>query len=220
MRELQHKIDDYRRTQRCARCKLSPNLCLCGSLQALDLPVQFLVIRHRSEGRRTTGTGHYAPLLLRNSQLIEHGVRGLPLNVAPLEQPDTDYYALYPQEDAEYVTPELMPQVPGRNVAFVVLDGSWRKARRMLRRIPQLQDMPRVRLPLEAERLQGPRRAPTREHRFTLDAIVATIACLGFATESQQLTKASREIVRRQMHLRGKISRRRLAPNSDLNSED
>ena len=94
-----HRLrDDYSVGARCQRCFFSPGLCVCGELPQFDVPLHVAVIRHRTEMALVSNTGRFVPELLRDASLHELGLRDRPFDGSWLEDPDRDYYILFPEQ--------------------------------------------------------------------------------------------------------------------------
>jgi DTW domain-containing protein YfiP len=98
---------------------------------------------------------------------------------------------------------------PPRSLAFVptrliVLDGSFRQARRMYKRVPELRDLPELTLP-------APRVTPTRLRKptqpdgmSTIEAIASALSLLEGAECAAPLWALHAELVRRADYMRGR----------------
>ncbi|MFN0058869.1 MAG: DTW domain-containing protein [Planctomycetota bacterium] len=200
--------DNYTRAARCTFCKLTPRLCVCDELPRIELPFRFVIVRHGKEVGRQSNTGALVPRLLPASVLVDYGLRDNPYDPAPLVDPRTDYWLLFPDEQAHLLTRTDVSREAGRSTAFVVLDATWRQARRMLTRLPELRRMRCVALPAAPQPAQLMRKAPAPGRYFTLEAVTRTVETLGFVEEAAQLRAASTLLVRRVLHIRGKLPRR------------
>jgi DTW domain-containing protein YfiP len=153
-------------TNRCVRCLVRRDLCLCAEVVPVATATRFVVVRHVLEKFRSTNTGRIALLGLTNAALAEFGGTEESGDLGKLIGPDA---ALLFPDGGRTVT-----QTP-RTV--VVVDGSWSQARRMVQRVPVLRSLPRLALPL-GEAL--PRlRAPTRPDGLsTIEAMTRALALL------------------------------------------
>ena len=198
--------DDYSREARCVDCRLTPGLCVCDELPSLELPVRFILVQHYTERLRQSNAGRIVARMLRGSHLIQHAAPRREFDARPLKDPNTDYYLLYPEVGADTVTPSLLSREPRRKVALVVLDATWRKARRMACRIQQLQRLPRVALPPGPPAEFVLRRALFPNQHFTLEAVTRAVEALALP-EAAQLRDATGLIMRRLCHTRGRLPR-------------
>jgi tRNA-uridine aminocarboxypropyltransferase len=135
---------------------------------ALRTGIEFVFVRHASERTRLTNTGHWAALALEGSAVVEQGVPGVPLDLAPLAVDGG--WALFPGPAA--------PPPLARPRRIVVPDGTWAQARRIMQRVPALRTLPRLSLapPPAATRLRRPTVAGGMS---TLEAVAAALRALG-----------------------------------------
>jgi DTW domain-containing protein YfiP len=212
-------------SRRCPRCAFPPGSCLCAEIPRLATRTRLLVVRHAQERARTTSTVRWAALALERCEVLDHALRGAPLDLSRI--PSSGAVVLFPSAggpprgDARAARgapdrPAPARPAPVRSAAarldprsllpdplphtLVVLDGSWGQARRMLQRIPPLRTMPRLSLPVrEGERL----RRPTVEGGMsTLEAIAAALELLGDTAAARALEELHRVAIARSMRLR------------------
>jgi DTW domain-containing protein YfiP len=149
---------------------------------ATSLEVIFL--RHYSERDRLTNTGNWASLALERSRVLEQGVPGAPLDASELDAPGT--WLLYP---SPHPPPPGTP--PPRRL--VVPDATWAQARRIVHRVPAIQRLPRLPLPVAvaAGASPGLRRPPRRGVGLggmsTLEAVASALRVLGEAAAADRL---------------------------------
>ena len=177
----------------CARCLLLQEICVCGVLPRIDARTEIVLIRHLTERKLTSNTGRFAALSLPNSRILQYG-GGEAFDAAPIRAPRTALlYCSGP--------PRTLPFVPER---LVVLDGSFRQARRMYKRVPELRDLPELSLP-------APNVTPTRlrqptqpEGMSTIEAIAAALSLLEGPELAAPLWALHAELVRRADQVRGR----------------
>ena len=118
----------------CHRCARPQRTCICPALPAEPLPLdsRVLVLQHPAESRRSDSTTQLIPLCvepvdivcdvkLDAAQLRHHAGGRRPL-------------LLFPGEGARPLT----ERDAAANNCLVVIDGTWRQARHMLRHSPEL----------------------------------------------------------------------------------
>jgi DTW domain-containing protein YfiP len=127
-----------------------------------------LILQHPSETEHALNTARLAHLGLPNSRLII-GERFEP---APWQASPLLNCVLFPGEGAT-------PLVPGGPpVQLIVLDGTWRKARKLLHVNPELAALPRVSLPAPPPSRYRLRKAPAEGALSTIEAIVQALEIL------------------------------------------
>ena len=109
-------------------------------------PLEILLLQHTKETTRQTGT---APLLLRNRHLNVQNQTwsGRADNEAiqsVLHQHQDNLVLLWTGGESN------LPTLSSENTRFLLLDGTWQEARSMFRKIPQLQQLPRLSLQASA----------------------------------------------------------------------
>ena len=177
----------------CARCLLQHEICVCALLPRIETRTEIVLIRHVTELLLTSNTGRFAALSLPNSRLLSYG-GGPVFDIAPLQEPGTALlYCSGP--------PRALPFAPRR---LIVLDGSFRQARRMYKRVPELRDLPELTLP--ASRITPTRlRIPTHEAGMsTIEAVAAALAQLEGPELAAPLLELHAELVRRADYMRGR----------------
>lgn len=192
---------------RCAHCGLHLALCLCAHTPRVRMPFRWILVQHGVEVDRPTNTGRMVMSFFPDTERVLYGRQGVALDCSPLEAADTDYLLLYPAKDSRELDPaELRPR-PDRRLALVLLDGTWRQASHMARRVPGLRALPARRLP------PGPPsgwqiRTPNEPHQLcTLDAAIRTVALAGLAEEARALRTAMVWIMLRMLYMKGRLPR-------------
>lgn len=179
----------------CFRCFMRREACICSIVPTVKTQTEFLILRHVAEELKPSNTGRLAALAMPNVRIIScgGGERSglLPADEALLKSPGTRL--LWP--DGTGAHPGRHELKPPRRV--VVLDATWRQARKLFSRTPALQAMPVLVLPapdLKRERLREPHR---EDGMSTLEAVAAAVARLEGATIAEPLEELYDEFVRR-----------------------
>jgi DTW domain-containing protein YfiP len=178
----------------CPRCLLRGEACVCSALATVSTRTHFIILRHVIESRRSTNTGRIAALALPNSTLIDVG-GGPPVPQGPLSAPRT--WLLFPG----FAPPPGDAPPPER---LVVLDGTWKQARKLLVRVPALHRLPTLSLP-------APPTPPERMRRQTVDGGMSTLEAIAFALARFEGSGAAAplhalyaEMVQRALAIRGR----------------
>ena len=178
----------------CPRCILQLEVCVCVEIPRVESATEILLIRHVTELLLTSNTGRFAALALPNSRLLPYG-GGDVFNVAALAEPGTAL--LYCSGPAT----RPLSFVPRR---LVVLDGSFRQARRMYKRVPELRALPELTLPAPAITPTRLRRPTLPEGMSTLEAVAAALSLLEGPERAAPLLALHAELVRRADRMRGR----------------
>lgn len=176
----------------CPHCARPLATCFCARVCLVASAVEVLILQHPHEVSQTKGTARLLHACLPQSRLqVGESFDAAQLNhwLQAAEQGELPRRAvlLYPP------TPECAalgmaapPELPAEWLAapqrlrLVVLDGSWRKSRKMLYLNPALQALPRLALNPEAlpAARYAIRKAQHPAQRSTLEAVCAALALL------------------------------------------
>lgn len=185
--------------------------CVCAHVPTLAPPIELVIVRHQAEARRSSGTARLALLALPAARVIECGddlgaaaaALGEWLAAAPAPTA-----LLFPDGGAE-------GGAAAEARRLVVLDGTWREARRMLRRLPLLWPLPRLALPAAPPPPLRLRHAPAAESRSTIEAIADALARLGDPDSARALHELYGRFAEQGLRARGTFgyhSRAAVAP--------
>jgi DTW domain-containing protein len=184
----------------CFRCYLRRELCICPIMPTVQTRTEFLILRHIAEARRPSNTGRLTALAMPNARIIPYGggerVGLSSPDDALLRAPGT--WLLWP--DGTNSRSDISDLTPPDRV--VVLDATWRQARRLYSRTASLQAIPRLVLPAPdrcRDRLRKPHRP---DGMSTLEAIAAAVTKIEGATVAEPLESLYDEVVRRTNSLR------------------
>lgn len=126
----------------CRRCGRPEVVCVCSLIHVLPTRTRVLLLQHPRECRVGYGTARLAHLALPNSELR------VALDFAPdpvvqaVLAPGAGSYVLFPRHDAIAIA-ELPRDQP---TTLVVIDGTWRQARKLLKLNPAIATLPAISL--------------------------------------------------------------------------
>ena len=160
------------RSKRCNRCYRPRPGCLCSLIPEVSSRTRLLVIQHPSERQHALNTARLLVAGLSNAQLhvlerIEPGSEVY----QQLGDPAYETCLLFPGPDA--VTLSGFTALRPRQV--VLLDGTWRKARKLLHLNPVLRALPQVALPSGYVSRYRLRKVPAAGALSTIEAGVAAL---------------------------------------------
>lgn len=192
----------------CHRCYLRSEHCLCASLPRLSNATEVVIVRHRAEERLTSNTGRIAALCLENCRVIEYG-GGLPFDESQLELDGAAL--LYPGTSP--ISAALRPS------RLIVLDSTFRQARRMFKRISVLHDIPQLALPAPECAPHRLRQPPHPDGMSTIEAIAAGLAITGDPALLAPLLECYARFVERADEQRGRVRLQQSAEPPPLEAE-
>lgn len=178
----------------CSRCYLKTEHCICESLPKIEARTQIVILRHVTECRVMSNTGRLAALVLPNCHLLDFDPCQ-PFSTALLVPSDS--WLLYPGPGPR---PRGFP--PRR---LVLLDASFRRAKRMYKRIPALHQLPQLALPAPTT-APARLRQPTRDDGMsTIEAIAAGLSLIEDPALGAALLDVYAEFVRRADAAHGRV---------------
>lgn len=155
--------------QRCQRCQKPISVCICHAITPLSSRHQVWILRHPSEIKSAKGTAQLCSLVLNNCQLFdgetETDFTELKQRIVASSRPT---WLLYPDDNATSVE-SLGKQTAAINL--LVLDGTWKKAYRILQMNPWLQQLPKLSFDAAPEGQYQIRKASRSDSLSTLEAI-------------------------------------------------
>jgi DTW domain-containing protein YfiP len=184
--------------QICQTCLRPASTCICPWITPVEHAVEVLILQHPLEVANAKGSARLLHLSLPHSRLVSGDVFSPALLQALLtepwsaqaaSQPPRQPLLLYPDTPQD-CSPDLSPPpvlapdvllAPAR-LRLVVLDGTWRKSRKMLYQNPLLQGLPRLALRDLPASQYLIRKAHLPDQRSTLEATCAALAQLEGST--------------------------------------
>ncbi|QFU03008.1 DTW domain protein [Halomonas sp. THAF5a] len=143
---------------RCEGCNLPALNCLCPYRVRAESEAKVWLLTHPLEHHKPTNTGRLIGDVLGDTEVFTW-YRTAPDErlLALLDDPRYDPFVIFPDDQPDYAERVVgMERVAagkrsGRVPVFIILDGTWRQARRIFRKSPYLERLPV--LPLATERL-------------------------------------------------------------------
>ncbi|HMR09634.1 MAG TPA: tRNA-uridine aminocarboxypropyltransferase [Polyangiaceae bacterium] len=190
--------------ERCYRCHKPAATCVCASIQRVENRTRVTIFQHPRERFHPLGTVRFAELGLANSRVFVHHAHLPP----PAPKLSEHAVLLYPSPRVPLVTE--LGFVPSE---LVVVDGTWHHAKTLLRDMPLLRALPRVRLaPTQPSRYRI-RREPRQECVSTIEAILLALTELEPQLDGmERLLAAFDAMIEQQIRLSDPDKRRRRAP--------
>ncbi|MDZ7856742.1 tRNA-uridine aminocarboxypropyltransferase [Sphaerotilus sp.] len=170
---------EHPRRPTCPQCARPLRTCLCRWVTPVDNMVDVLILQHPLEVGQAKGSA----VLLQRSLQHQHLSTGEQFDAAALDSllhaGGRTSVLLYPDEPgtAQPVDKSPVPAEAGR-LRLVVLDGTWRKSRKLLHLNPALQRLPRLALAAPPPSQYTIRKAHRPDQLSTLEATCLALAQL------------------------------------------
>lgn len=125
----------------CPACERPEKVCLCQWLQQINNKFPITVLRHKSEAGHALNTVNILKKSLRRILVVDGEI--FDENIIP-----ENSFLIYPSEDAAPLENVNIPE----SAQLILLDGSWKKTRKILYLNPWLLKLPKISLPLQNSR--------------------------------------------------------------------
>ena len=184
------------RRSRCTRCTRPLAACICRWVAPVDSQVHLLILQHPMEVANAKGSARLLHLCLANSALAQGEAFEHDALHAMLYGGARIPVLLYPATPGAPAAP-LPPALLAAPAALrlVVLDGTWRKSRKMLHQNPLLQALPRLALTQMPASHYLIRKAHAPDQLSTLEASCHALAQLDRAASFQPVLDAFDDFV-------------------------
>ena len=187
--------------------------CLCAALPTVQTRTRIVIVRHVRELVKPSGTARIAGLALPHAEIIDYRdeqgatpawVTSLHPRPEEVLSPDAVAARLRSMDAPHLLFPTGRTSTTAPPT-LVVLDGTWRQARQMFRRIPGVSGLPTVSLDASAVTTVRLRNAFRAGERSTLEAIADAIASLEGEDVAAPLHALHDRFVRDSLRCRGRM---------------
>ena len=181
---------------RCPQCLRALSNCICALAQPVPPHVQVRILQYPMEVHEAKGTARLLHLCLPGSRMAvgeQFDAEALAhLLHAPWQTGDSPRHAvlLYPETDAASAVPPPPARstgLPASAIRLVVIDGTWRKSRKMLYNNPPLQQLPRLALDDGAAGRYRIRKAHRPGQYSTMEAATQALCQLAGAAQASAI---------------------------------
>jgi len=197
------------KTLRCERCRLRVDLCICAECQPIPAASAFWLLTHHNEFYKPSNTGRLILNSIAGSHASEWS-RQDPGSAfkALLDNPELAPCIVFPYgEDYQHRMISDPAPSDGRKPVFIILDGTWRQARRMFRHSRYLDDLPVIEPEVSFQSSYMLRQAIEPGQLCTAEVAVALLQQIGDRQAADHLAS-----VFKLFNIRGHISRRSKMP--------
>ena len=186
---------------------------MCGSIPIIKLKTRICLVVHHRELTRSSNTGVLAVRALVNSEMRVRGEAKGALNLSDLITPQYRTFLLFPSDGAVELDRELVA-LDRTPIQLIVPDGTWRQARKVHYRHPELKDVPRVKIAGPNNTIFQLRAQNKPERMVTLQAVAQALGVIEGEGVERALMALYREKVERTLMGRGLLSPSRAAASA------
>ncbi|MCG7543604.1 DTW domain-containing protein [Pseudoalteromonas sp. MM17-2] len=192
---------------RCEHCLLAQSLCICAGVETVPCDVAVCLLMYHNESFKPSNTGRLiADIVPQNFAFRWDRTDPDPALLALLEDSRYQPWVVFPEQGVEpqRVCTEVQ-RIEGKTPLFIFLDGTWREAKKMMRKSPYLDDFPVLSIAPEQVSDYRLRIAP---HEHQLGTAEVAIMVLELAEQHQAATKLAEHFIDfRNAYLKGKRSK-------------
>jgi DTW domain-containing protein len=191
--------------ERCKTCGVSATGCLCDAIPRILLRTKVCLVIHHREVSRSSNTGLLAIRALVNSEVRVRGEQREALDLKDLLTAHYRSFLFYPSADAVELDQALVMQ-EARPIQLLVPDGTWRQARKIHSRHPELSGLPRVKISTPNKSIYQLRAQSRPEGMATLQAIAEGLGIIEGDRVRAQLMKLYHAKIERTLKGRGVLT--------------
>lgn len=130
----------------CLKCRRRIRTCVCSELKPFATESRFILLMHPMEYKKEkVGTGRFTHLILKNSLVfVDVGFDKNSSFQAALKDPEYQSYILYPGDHTLNLSDPGPLDLGQKKRQFIVIDGTWPCAKKMMKLTKSLHHLPRV----------------------------------------------------------------------------
>lgn len=130
----------------CLKCRRRLLTCVCHLIKSFDTESRFIILMHPMEFKKEkVGTGRFTHLILKNSEIIvDIGFDNNSRLQEILNDKNYETFLLYPGDKTIDLGTNDLASVLQKRAQFIVIDGTWPCAKKMMKLTTSLHELPRV----------------------------------------------------------------------------
>ncbi|MCW9047763.1 MAG: DTW domain-containing protein [Gammaproteobacteria bacterium] len=163
----------------CYQCHRAKVTCLCGRIEKQPNEIKIIILQHPDEVNNAKGTGILVELgLLHHQKWIAEDFSKHEALIHFITVNKAETAVLYPIEDANVISKENTGLENLKFKNLIVIDATWRKAKKMWELQPLFHDMTCLRLTNEQISNYRIRKVPKDGHLSTIESVVVALRLL------------------------------------------
>lgn len=172
----------------CNQCGLPTLTCICNIIAPINTKAKFWIITSRGEFYRPSSTGRLLKLINPNSTeiFLWERTNPSPKLMENIESFKGRTYLVFPAESEDLID-RPVDEVTEGDVAFILIDGTWKEARTIFRKSGYLRDLPRVSIKPDYESNFSLRRGKVEGTLCTIEAAMETLRITGELEHEQSM---------------------------------
>ena len=191
------------RNHRCPGCQLPKHLCICSLLPYLNTKATFWVLMHPFEYGKPTNTGRIIQDCIPQTKIIFWERTTPDFDLLSMIQDQQDVFLMFPEEyktDHNSIAQSI--QLSVANPHFILLDGTWKQARKIFRKSPYLHRLPMISIKSNQKSIYMLRRPSQNHHLCTIEVAITLLDLNGEIEQSRQMNSYFKKFINRHMNHR------------------
>nr|BDT28857.1 DTW domain-containing protein [Bacteriovorax sp. HI3] len=188
----------------CQQCDFLKSRCLCDTLKTIPNNIHLIVLQHPSETKHPLNTVRIMKKSFKEMTVMvgEDFTNDLKLNTL-LCDPKNNCALLYPGQDAKVL--ESTPVSSEAITHLLLIDGTWRKAKKIYLSSSNLQKLPAIKLAPEEQSDYRIRKAPAQNALSTLEASVEALKILEPKLDTSSAVASFQKMIDLQIQKMGRV---------------
>ncbi len=180
----------------CPTCHYPLNACLCASIRRMQVKTELIVLQDPSEVGHAKNSVRLMKLVVPETQVfVGETAEDFSALRQYLAKSEKRVYLVYPSEGSELANSCSLDE----EVILLLLDGTWRKAYKLLQLNPWLADFPALHLDLESASNYTIRKASRSDSLSTLEASAMMLKAIEPLKDVTPLTDALAALVEQRL---------------------
>lgn len=164
----------------CDVCGLIEGNCLCTVEVNIESAVEFWLLTHEAELKRTNNTGRLIERAVEHTRVFRWHRTEWPEELIRLIQSNRFNVYIIFSDDREEEKKRVKSFTPSdKKTVFLIIDGTWKEARKMIRKSPYLNGLPILPLSVETNTKYTLRRNSDAHHLCTVEVGIELLKIAG-----------------------------------------
>jgi DTW domain-containing protein YfiP len=188
----------------CPECEFLKSRCLCDTLKIIPNNVHLIVLQHMSETKHPLNTVRIMKKSFKEMTVMvgEDFTSDLKLNTL-LCDPEHVCAVLYPDENSKLLNDDMA--TPKKITHLILIDGTWRKAKKIFLLSKNLHTLPTLRLDPVEQSDYRIRKAPSESSLSTLEASTEALKVLEPTLDTSAVTNSFKKMIDYQIEKMGRV---------------
>ena len=165
----------------CTKCGMLQENCLCEHIKKIDSQVEFWLLTTEKEQFRPSNTGRLLEMVMPNAtrSFVWHRLFEPLALMALIESDVYDLYLLFPTDESPTYVTQIPEMSLAKKRAYILIDTTWKEARRILRLSPYLIGLQKVSFSEDVQSDYNFRRGAEKGQLCTYEASIEVLKSIG-----------------------------------------